>query len=116
MYVFKYVKASSFLSKRTSDQRTNVPIVKITILEVSQMWSSLIGCSILYRSCLLFYFRINSQIARIRSEETASKPPDISALEDDMEAAAELAAEIEESLKTLVAQQDAAVEVNKLKN
>ena len=73
-------------------------------------------CSILYRSFLLFYFRINSQIARIRSEETASKPPDISALEDDMEAAAELAAEIEESLKTLVAQQDAAVEVYKLKN
>ncbi len=61
-----------------------------------------------------FFFRINSQIARIRSEETASKPPDISALEDDMEAAQEAASELEESLKKLAEQHDTAVEVNKL--
>ena len=59
----------------------------------------------------MWFFSVSTKIDRIRSEAAASKPPDISALEEDMERFEEDVMDLEKKLKKVQDQFDAAKQV-----
>ena len=56
--------------------------------------------------------RINAQLARVRSEETAQRPPDVEALEEDKEKLEEEISDLDVTLSKLEEKHQAVAEVN----